>query len=195
MTRQRRNALILGLGGLTLAGGAWLARSQGWPVSDAALGAATGAGAMLMLVGALTWWSPDACASATPTVQRRYRRAFVPAMAGYVAVLFASTWLLRRIDDPTWLRALVALAPVVPIALVLRAVVAFVRDTDELQRRIELESISIATALVSLGYLAGGFLQLAKVIAVPAGAAMIWVFPLVCMGYGIAKIVVARRYT
>ena len=42
--------------------------------------------------------------------------------------------------------------------------------------------------------MSGGFLQAAKVIDVPASAAMIWVFPLVCLCYGVAKAVVARRF-
>ena len=81
-----------------------------------------------------------------------------------------------------------------PIGFAMRAIVRYIRDTDELQRQIELEAVSIATALVSMLYLAGGFLQAAKVIDVPASAAMIWVFPLVCMVYGFAKMLVARRY-
>ena len=71
----------------------------------------------------------------------------------------------------------------------------YIRDADERQRRIELEAVSFATACVSLVYLAAGFLQAAKVIDVPASAAMIWVFPLVCAIYGVAKIVVSRRYS
>ena len=54
--------------------------------------------------------------------------------------------------------------------------------------------MSIATALVSMLYLAAGFLQAAKVVDIPSSAAMIWVFPLVCLVYGLAKIIVARRY-
>ena len=42
--------------------------------------------------------------------------------------------------------------------------------------------------------MAGGFLQLARVIDIPAGVAMIWMFPLVCMVYGLVKVVVARRF-
>jgi hypothetical protein len=76
----------------------------------------------------------------------------------------------------------------------MRAFVRHVRDTDELQRRIELEAVSVATLLVSMLYLGGGFLQSAKVIDIPAAAAMIWVFPLVCVSYGLAKIHVGRRY-
>ena len=63
-----------------------------------------------------------------------------------------------------------------------------------MQRRIELEAVSIATALVSLVYLSAGFLQSAKVIDIPSAVAMIWVFPLVIVVYAIAKLAIARRY-
>ncbi|HEX5665109.1 MAG TPA: hypothetical protein VFX93_16670 [Xanthomonadaceae bacterium] len=194
MTRQRRIALALCLTGLALVAGAWAARGLGAPIGATGLRVANGAGAACVLAGLLAWWSPEACDSATPAQRQRYLRAFLPAMAAYVVVLFASVWLLRRIDDPVWLRALIALTPVVPIVLALRAVVRYIREIDELQQRIELEAVSIATALVSLAYLAAGFLQLAKLIAVPADIAMIWVFPLICLCYGIAKVLVARRY-
>ncbi|MNP79365.1 hypothetical protein D3C76_1771820 [compost metagenome] len=72
--------------------------------------------------------------------------------------------------------------------------IRYIRDVDELQQRIELEAVSFATAFVSVVYLTGGFLQSAKVIDVPSNVAMIWVFPLVCLAYGLAKAVVARRY-
>ena len=68
------------------------------------------------------------------------------------------------------------------------------RLSAELQRRIETEAIGIASLLVSVLYFAGGLLQLAEVIEIAAGVAMIWVFPLLCASYGIAKIVLTRRY-
>ena len=37
-------------------------------------------------------------------------------------------------------------------------------------------------------------LQKAKVIDLDAAMAMIWVFPLLCATYGIAKMVLTRRY-
>jgi hypothetical protein len=63
-----------------------------------------------------------------------------------------------------------------------------------MQQRIELEAVSFAAAFVSMMYIAGGFLQLAKVIDIPSGVAMIWVFPLICLSYGLAKMVVSRRF-
>ena len=68
------------------------------------------------------------------------------------------------------------------------------RDADELQQRIELEAVSFATAFISLVYLTGGFLQSGKVIDVRSNGAVVWGFPLVCLSYGLAKGVVARRY-
>ena len=128
-----------------------------------------------------------------PAVRLQYLREFLPAMGAYVLAVFGSLLLLQNIDA-TATRALVALLPVLPIAFALRAIMRYVRNVDEMQQRIELESIAFATALVSLVYLAGGFLQLARVIDLHAGTTMAMVFPLVCLVYGIAKLLVARRF-
>lgn len=147
----------------------------------------------LLFAALLRWQLPDACDSAPPQLRKRYSREMMVAMGGYAVLLFTSIWLLKHVDS-TGLRAVIALLPVPPIALMLRAMIRYIRDADELQQRIELQAVSFATAFVSLLYLSGGLLQTARVLDVPAGAAMIWVLPLVCLGYGLAKIVVARRY-
>lgn len=164
-----------------------------WPLPSFATGVLYGIGFGLMFAALLRWRLPDGCDASTPRLRRRYLREFSPAMAGYVVALFLSIWLLKRVDEPA-LRAVIALLPVAPVVLVVRALVRYIRDADELQRQIELESVSLATALVSMLYLAGGFLQMAKVIDIPSGVAMFWVFPLVCLAYGLVKTVVARRY-
>ena len=86
------------------------------------------------------------------------------------------------------------LARFIPTDDAVRAIARYIRDSDELQRRIELEAVSTSTALVALLYLTAGLLQMAKVIELPAGPAMFWVFPLVCLGYGVAKGIIAWRY-
>jgi hypothetical protein len=165
-----------------------------WPqVPKFVRGLLFGVAVGLLLAALLKARLPDPCDTATPTLRRRYLREFMPAMAVYVVAVLLSTWLLRRVDVPV-VRALVALMPVPAIALAMRAIVRYIRDSDELQRRIELEAVSIATAFVSLSYLAAGFLQSARVIDIPANVAMIWVFPLVCLTYGVAKLAVMRRY-
>ena len=165
-----------------------------WPVSETLLGFLYGIAAGGFFGGLLRWRMPDPCDTGTPALRSRYLREFLPAMAGYVVTLFLSVWLLKRgVDEPA-LRALVALLPVPAIGMALRAIIRYIRDVDELQQRIELEAVSFAAAFVSMVYIAGGFLQLAKVIDIPSGVAMIWVFPLICGSYGLAKIVVARRF-
>ncbi len=189
MTWKPRPLYALGLGLLALA----LLLPRLLPLPDLVQGLLYGLACGCVLAAFLRSKLPDPCDSAPPALRRRYLREFVPAMAGYVVLLCLSLWLLKRVDEPA-LRAMVALLPVPPVALAVRAIMRYIRDADELQRQIELEAVSMATALVSLLYLAGGFLQLAKVIDVPAGVAMIWMFPLVCLVYGLAKIAVARRF-
>ncbi|HET7125990.1 MAG TPA: hypothetical protein VFI26_02685 [Lysobacter sp.] len=163
------------------------------PISDWLSGMLYGFGAGCLLGALFGWFAPDACDAATPTLRRRYLREFLPPMAAYVVLVFLSVWLLKRVDAPA-LRTLVALMPVPPIAFALRAIMRYIRDADELQRRIELEAVAFSSAFVSFAYLTGGFLQAARVIEVRAADAMLWVFPLTCLAYGVVKIVVSRRY-
>lgn len=171
-----------------------LPRISPWPVDDTLVGLLYGIGLAWTFAALLRWRMPASCDdAATPALQRRYKRELMLSMAAYVIALFVSILLLKRVDEPL-LRVLLALLPVPPIALALRAIVRYIRDVDEMQQRIELEAVSIATAFVSLLYLAGGFLQRAKVIDIPGADAMLWVFPLICLVYGLTKIGVVRRY-
>ncbi|HEY4560886.1 MAG TPA: hypothetical protein VIG54_09140 [Lysobacter sp.] len=163
-------------------------------VPDVIKGLAAGMGIGLLISGLIGRHLPDPADASTPALRRRYMREFAPAMAGYTVAILGSIWLLKHHVDQPALRALVALSPVPFVALAMRAMLRHIRDTDELQRRIEVESISLATALVSLAYFAAGLLQAAKVIDLPSSVAMIWVFPMVCIVYGLAKIVISRRY-
>lgn len=165
----------------------------GWAWSATVRGTLAGAGVGCLFGALLQRQLPDPLAATTPALRRRYLREFLPPMAAYVVLVLASVTLLRQ-AEATWLRALIALMPLPAVALAMRAFVRHVRDTDELQRRLELEAVSLATLLVSMLYLGGGFLQSAKVIDIPAAAAMIWLFPLVCVAYGLAKILVGRGY-
>jgi hypothetical protein len=114
-------------------------------------------------------------------------------MGAYVLVMLVWKRLLDAVDA-TWLKVLVAVFPALLVCWVMRAFVQYVRDSDEMQRRIELESGAIAALLVSAIYLGLGFLQSAKLIHVAAAPALIGVFPAICLLYGVTKIFVARRY-
>ncbi|TWT22279.1 hypothetical protein FQY83_04405 [Luteimonas marina] len=151
-------------------------------------------GALLLAAMAVAHRGADAdCDTAPPGVTRRYLRELAASMGAYVLVLSASIWLLRRVDLPL-LRVAVAIAPLLPIGFAVRGMVRYMRGLDEMQQRIELESVGVAAVFVSMLYMTGGLLQSARLVHVPGDVAMIWVFPLVCATYGIAKAFVARRY-
>jgi len=195
---MRRFAQIffgIGLFGLALgAAGHWL---LAWPKGAVHAWLGIGAGYLLCALGMLLvprWWRQHCDDMYAQPAGRRYIRALWPALIGYSLALFLSLWLLRRGIDPLPLRALVAVLPVLPLALMMRAALRYLREIDELQRRIETEAIGIASLLVSLLFFAGGLLEKAQVFDVDAGAAMIWVFPLLCAIYGIAKMILTRRY-
>ncbi len=184
---------IIGAAFATAATGLALLRLMPGDSADMLGGICLGVAVGLSFVLLLRRQLPDACDTAPLALRRRYSREMMIAMSGYVVLLVLSILLLKRVEG-TALRACIALLPVPPIAMTLRAMIRYIRDADELQQRIELQAVSFAAAFVSLLYLTGGLLQSARVLDVAASAAMIWVFPLVCLAYGLAKIVVSRRY-
>ena len=188
----RRNALWMLAASLASLGLAWAGYASGH-LSDHLSGFFTGMGAGGLFAAALLWWSPDMSDAVPKSALRRYQRDMAMAMSGYVAVMLVWKPLLRA-ADATWLRVAIALLPAALMMWILRAFVRFVRDCDELHRRIELESGSIAALLVSAGYMTAGFLQSAELIAVPASVAMLMVFPAICLTYAATKVGIARRY-
>ena len=197
MTIRRWMWIFLAIGAASLllaAAGRWLLP---WPRS--AVMTWTGIGLGYTLGGLLflltpRWWRNHCDDMYAQPAFKRYHRALWPIMLGYTATLVASMHLIKRGIDSVPLRALVAVVPAVALVLLMRATLRYLREIDELQRRIETEAIGIASLLVSVVYFAGGLLQRAQVIDVDAGAAMIWVFPMLAATYGIAKIVMTRRY-
>ncbi|GAB3737194.1 hypothetical protein GCM10028862_22420 [Luteimonas pelagia] len=129
-------------------------------------------------------------------VEKRYVREFIPAMALYAVIVFACGWALKGplAGAEPLVRGLVSVLPLAPIALVLRAIVRVIRDSDELQRRIDLEAIAVATLVVGTGYFTLGLMDAAGVIEVPGEVALLWALPLLSLTYGISKLVATRRY-
>ena len=92
------------------------------------------------------------------------------------------------------LRALVSLLPLVPIGLAVRAVVNLVHAGDELQRRIDVETLATSAVLVGMGCLTLSLLLLSGVIDFSAREALVWVFPAQWIVYGLARFHAQRRY-
>jgi hypothetical protein len=125
-------------------------------------------------------------------IYRRYYREFFPAMLAYVLYMLFVWPYVRHIPDPV-LRGAVALLPVLPIALVIRAMVRLVLGSDELEQRTHLVGLAVATAVVAVLSLAGGFLAAAHVVSLD-GSVLLCVFPALMLAYAAGRSWANRRY-
>lgn len=119
----------------------------------------------------------------------------LPALA-YAGTLFVCVWLLKHplADAPLPLRSLVALMPMVPVVWMIRVTVMTILARDEMQRRIDLEAIAIASLGVGLGSLSLALLTISGAWDISGRTALTWVFPALCLCYALARHWVARRY-
>lgn len=123
---------------------------------------------------------------------RRYRIQIFAIMAVYVVVLLA-VWPYARHAESMPLKAVLALLPTLPVLVVIGLMVRRVMTSDEFEQRLHLLALSVATGVVAALSLVGGFLAAAHVVALD-GDILIWVFPALCGTYGVARLLLARRY-
>lgn len=169
----------------------------GWPTRyhDFIAGLAWGMGGALVLVAALHWWRPQWLPDEEDRRQRqlgrRYLRDASPGLLIYLVLLLAAPWMAAH-PQPTWLLFLLCLLPLFALAWTLRAAMRYLRDADELQRKIELESWAIAALVVAELYFGAWVMQRFGLIHLDAEAAMAWVFACI-MGVRLGASVWLRR--
>jgi len=127
--------------------------------------------------------------STTSLSTRTYLKEFGSAMIAYAVILPLSIVLIEAYPTTPW-RVAFALAPVLPIALVLRAVLRGVARMDELQRRIQFEALVMAVSGAIVLTFAYGALQN---VGLPALNLMV-VTPLLVALWGGALTLASRRY-
>lgn len=123
---------------------------------------------------------------------RQYQRHLMLAMTVYVGCMLL-VWPMARTVNALPLKLLLALAPVVPMLYVIGLMARRIRDSDELEQRTHLVALGVATVVVGVLSLVGGFLASAQVVQLD-GSILIWVFPLMMFCYGATRWWVARRY-
>lgn len=111
-------------------------------------------------------------------------------MALYMAAVFGINMVPGIEEMPKWQAVLIALIPIVPILMSIRAVLVFHRSMDELHKQIAMEATIIAFFLVGLGSFSYGFLQ---GVGFPQ-LDVIWVFPALILAQGAAQFFVRRKY-
>lgn len=130
----------------------------------------------------------------TRMVHKRYLREFLPAMLGYIALIVVFGVLVPKTGSVAG-RTVLAILPLLPIVLMIRAMVRLVRDQDELERRIALEAIAIAAMSTAFGFFSFGLLLSAGIgWKVAPDAVAIWVLPCLFGTFGLAKFLVSWRY-
>lgn len=121
----------------------------------------------------------------------RYTRAMAVAALAYVAIVAIAVYTLDRFSPPQWAVIGLALAPLAPALLMLRAYLAYFRAMDEMQRRIQTEALLITLTVVGLGAFTYGFLEeWAGFAHVP----LIWVLPAIILVWTAAQVFVRLRY-
>jgi hypothetical protein len=125
----------------------------------------------------------------TSAAGRRYAIEFTVSMVAYVVILIVS---IKAIEHglPPALKLVFALLPLLPIGFVFAAVVRYMGSIDELQRRIQIESLSLAAGITALLAITYGFLE---TVGLPHLSAW-FTYAAVMIAWLIAQPFVARRY-
>ena len=106
-------------------------------------------------------------------------------------VLVVGAPLVAQEDWPASARVAIALAPTVPVLYFVRALLAFYRTRDELERRNMAEATVASAVVVGFGSFAWGWLEVAGI--APA-LHSIWILPALVGVFGAAMYFVGRRY-
>ena len=123
---------------------------------------------------------------------KQYQWQTMLVMSVYVVVLLL-VWPLARVVDSLSLKLLFALTPMVPMLYMFTLMARRIRNSDELEQRMHLIALGVASVVVGALSLVGGFLAAAHVLQLD-GSVLIWVFPVMLFSYGLAHVIVVRRY-
>lgn len=120
---------------------------------------------------------------------KRYMREFGGAMTWYVILMLGAGFLSREASPGA--RLGLAILPMLPLWVALRAALGFFRRSDEFTRRVQLEA-------VGFGFVGGVMLSmtygLLEAIADLPRLSWSWVPPLFLTLWGIGGVIASRRY-
>ena len=122
-----------------------------------------------------------------------YRRQVLVLMSIYTALMLLEWPLVRAEGTGPVLRIVLALVPPLPVLGVLWVAARRFMQSDELEQRVHLLALSIATGVVCALSITVGFLCAANVLAL-GGDLLIFVFPALIVVYVLVRWPIARRY-
>lgn len=124
------------------------------------------------------------------SAEKRWAIDVAVAFAVYSVLVIGAPLVVEQ-EWPAVVRGVLALLPMAPILYFVRALVAFYRSRDELQRRKMAEAAIVSVLVVGMSTFAWGWLALARLLP-PLHS--VWTLPALLAVYGIASFFVERRY-
>ena len=116
---------------------------------------------------------------------RRYLQEFFFAMFLYAVTLIASVTLLKNFEFARLWQIIISIIPALPVIFVLIALMRLLRDSDELQQRVNLLATTFSAVLTGLLTFSYGFLENIGFPKLPTFAVlpMLFVFWGIGLGY------------
>lgn len=124
--------------------------------------------------------------------QNQYQWRVMATTVVYIVWMF-TVWPLVRTTTSVPFKLLLALATVSPVIYIIALMAWRIRSCDELEQRVHLIGLGVATAVVGALSLLCGFLHVAGVLKLD-GSSLLLVFPALVWSYSAAGWAVKRRY-
>ncbi len=122
---------------------------------------------------------------------RRYFKIFVPSMVAYLASIFGLA-MLRIMDLLTgWYSYALPLIPGICVVVFMWGHFRFIKECDELQRRVLVEAMMFGLFIALTVSTVWGLIEMFS--DVPR-LGVFWIFPIFYGGYGLASAYLTRKY-
>lgn len=135
--------------------------------------------------------SPFASTDIVRAAMMRNMRLMLLAIGGYFVAMLV-LHMARHLHLPSWALALTAMLPVLMLLLVVVAEWRNVRDSDELERHVQLLAMHVAGGTTGILAFAVGMLKAVGVLSFNGG--LILVMPVMFLLYGVASWWYRRKY-
>ncbi len=123
-------------------------------------------------------------------IWKRYYKEFGVAMGLYIVAVIASVSVLNKFTLPKSAQIVITLIPALPMIFVIIAILRALRESDELQQKIQLQAVTfsaITTGLITFSY---GFLENIGFPPFP----ILWVLPIMFFLWGVSLGYFWRKY-
>jgi low affinity Fe/Cu permease len=123
-------------------------------------------------------------------IMRRYMKELFLSMIAYTIILITSLTVLKNYEFAKFWQIVISLSPAIPVAFVILAVMRLLKDSDEMQQRVQLLATSFSAAVTGLVTFSYGFLENVGFPKFPT----FFIFPMLIAIWGISLGYFSRKY-